>query len=322
MKSPIFLFSLPRSGSTLLQRVLMSHSDIASVAEPWILLPFVYAYKREGVLTEYSHKISYSAISDFIDNLPRKYDDYHHHLKGFIESLYSMQCIHNEMYFLDKTPRYYNIIPEIVKIFPDAKFIFLFRNPVHIMSSMIETWSSGNLRRLYAYDRDLNFGMKALSKGYVDIKERSCAINYEDFVSEPLKQVQKICSYLNIEFEKNMLQNFSTQKPRGKEGDPTGIKQYQNIDKSPTIKWKKTFNTMFRKKLLYRYILKLNAETLKTQGYDKDQILHEISDMKTDSIGLIKDPLDYLFSNMVKILKLNIWFLKHTSYWAKNRFIS
>ena len=40
MKSPIFLFSLPRSGSTLLQRVLMSHKDIASVAEPWLMLPF------------------------------------------------------------------------------------------------------------------------------------------------------------------------------------------------------------------------------------------------------------------------------------------
>jgi len=41
MKSPIFILSLLRAGSTLLQRILMGHKDIASVTEPWFLLPFV-----------------------------------------------------------------------------------------------------------------------------------------------------------------------------------------------------------------------------------------------------------------------------------------
>ena len=57
MQAPIFVFSLPRSGSTLLQRVLMSHNDISSVAEPWILLPQIYSLKKEGTLSEYSPKL-------------------------------------------------------------------------------------------------------------------------------------------------------------------------------------------------------------------------------------------------------------------------
>ena len=50
MKSPIFIFSLPRAGSTLLQRVLMGHPEIASIAEPWLLLPLMYVQKEHGVL--------------------------------------------------------------------------------------------------------------------------------------------------------------------------------------------------------------------------------------------------------------------------------
>jgi len=34
-----FLISLPRAGSTLLQRLLMAHSGIASCGEPWLALP-------------------------------------------------------------------------------------------------------------------------------------------------------------------------------------------------------------------------------------------------------------------------------------------
>ena len=161
MKAPIFIFSLPRSGSTLLQRVLMSHSQIASVAEPWLMLPFCYAHKKKGVLAEYSHSVSTDAFADFINNLPNGENDYFEALNEFACTLYQKQCMNNETYFLDKTPRYYFIVPEILEIFPDAKFIFLFRNPLHVMSSIIQTWCDGNLRKLYSYERDLNLGPKA-----------------------------------------------------------------------------------------------------------------------------------------------------------------
>jgi hypothetical protein len=39
----IFLLSLPRSGSTLAQRILAAHEGIATTSEPWILLPYGYA---------------------------------------------------------------------------------------------------------------------------------------------------------------------------------------------------------------------------------------------------------------------------------------
>ena len=68
MEAPIFIFSLPRAGSTLIQRVLMSNKDICSVAEPWILLPQIYALKGEGSLSEYSSLTSFIAMSDFVNS--------------------------------------------------------------------------------------------------------------------------------------------------------------------------------------------------------------------------------------------------------------
>jgi hypothetical protein len=41
--TPLFLLSLPRSGSTLAQRILAAHAGIATTSEPWILLPYLYA---------------------------------------------------------------------------------------------------------------------------------------------------------------------------------------------------------------------------------------------------------------------------------------
>ena len=62
--SPIFLYSLPRSGSTLLQRMLADNPVIATASEPWFLLPIVYSTKSSGVYAEYSHFCVPIALED------------------------------------------------------------------------------------------------------------------------------------------------------------------------------------------------------------------------------------------------------------------
>jgi len=51
-KNLIFLISQPRSGSTLLQRVTGSHSEIQTESEPRIMLHPRYALKHEGLTME------------------------------------------------------------------------------------------------------------------------------------------------------------------------------------------------------------------------------------------------------------------------------
>jgi hypothetical protein len=50
--NPIFIFSVSRSGSTLVQRVIAAHNGVATVSEPWILLPYLYTSRSRGVTTE------------------------------------------------------------------------------------------------------------------------------------------------------------------------------------------------------------------------------------------------------------------------------
>ncbi len=321
MKNIIFLFSLPRSGSTLLQRILMSHNEIASVAEPWLLLPFCYAFKKEGVLTEYSHATSYTALEDFINNLPNGKEDYYSALREFTFELYRKHCSNNEKYFLDKTPRYYNIITEIAKIFPDAKFIFLFRNPAHIKASMINAWGNGRLKYMYAFHRDLHVGFRAISKGYEILKWKSYALRYEELVINPEKYIKEICDYLNIRYDKNMLVSFVTQNTKGRMGDLTGTKQYKDINKSTLDKWKKTFDNSFRQKMLLKYIDSIEEKFFQSQGYNKKQIIEEISNMRVKKGIFIRDRIDYVYSNVVRIVKPNIWFAKNTKKWAKEEYL-
>jgi len=322
MKSPIFLFSLPRSGSTLLQRVLMSHKDIASVAEPWLMLPFCYFYKKEGIVSEYSHVVAYDAFEDFIRNLPNGENDYYKALEQFAKTLYQNHCLNNEMYFLDKTPRYYNIIPEIAKIFPNAKFIFLFRNPIHIFASMINTWCNGRFKCLYSYHRDLNDGVRLISEGYELLKNKAYALQYEKFVINPKKYIKEISKYLEIDFDDNMLVNFSKQNTKGRMGDPTGVKKYKSINSYTLNKWKKTFNTSFKKSYLIKYIESLDETILNIQGYDKKVLLEEIKNLKVKHCICIRDRLDVLYANLIRIIKPTIWFGKRGRKWSWNKFLS
>ena len=60
---PIFLICSPRTGSTLLQRILASHSKISSEGETHLLLPLLYAIRKEGVYSEYNHQQTFRDFS-------------------------------------------------------------------------------------------------------------------------------------------------------------------------------------------------------------------------------------------------------------------
>lgn len=322
MKSPIFLFSLPRAGSTLIQRVLMSNQDISSVAEPWIMLPFCYSKIKNGMFTEYNQSLSSYAIEDFINNLPNKEKDYYEALHDMLFTLYEKQCVNNEKYFLDKTPRYYLIIPEILKIFPDAKFIFLFRNPIHVYASLISSFAQNRFNHIYSTHIDLYSGPKLLSDAYVQIKDRSIAIKYEDFVQDPKIITKKISEYLKIDFDENTLSNFISQNTKGRLGDPTGVKNYNRIEAKSLDKWKSVFSNSFRKKIIIKYIQSIDERTFQVQGYNKDELLMEIESMKVASGICFRDRIDYYYSTIIRILKLNIFFSKSKNIRTREIYIS
>lgn len=318
----VFIFSLPRSGSTLLQRNLMSHKEIFSTSEPWILLPQVYSLRSDGGLSEYGSLSASRAISDLIDNLPNKKQDYYDSLRIFINDIQEKLSINNETYFLDKTPRYYLIIDEIAKIFPEAKFIFLFRSPEQVYASMLQTWAKGNFRPFLRSYYDLVKGFEMISEGYLKHKNRSIFVKYEDFVVNPEKELKNILNYLQLDFDFEMTNKFSSQHATGRLGDPTGVKKYSTISTEGLVKWKKTFDTTLRQRIAYKMVNKISEEAYKVQGYDKQEVLNSIKSLPFKiKFSDFKDILDFNLDKIRRKTNLQL-FLGKEFKWVKKRFIS
>lgn len=306
MQSPIFIFSLPRAGSTLLQRVLMSHTAIYSISEPWILLPYLYATKTKGTLSEYSSLTATTGINDFINNLPNKREDYKESQRKFITELYTKQCKKGEKYFLDKTPRYYLIIDEIVELFPGAKFIFLFRNPIHVYASIVNTWGKGRFKNIISTYDDLIKGTKELSKGYTKHKSISYAVNYEDFIINTESKLDEILDYLEINQGEKLLNDFKNQDTKGRLGDPTGVKKYKTVSDKSLYSWKTVFNSIVRKKFAISLLKKLNNDDLLVQGYNRQDIINEVKLLNNKKNKLFfVDIFDYGLNFLIRKFKLN-----------------
>jgi len=297
MLKPLFIFSLPRSGSTLLQRVLAADSQIASVAEPWVLLPFVYALRERGISAEYSHQSANLALNDFIQELPNGKKDYLSAIRSAMNELYRKATKDNDArYFLDKTPRYALIADEIIEIFPEGKFIMLWRNPLAIIASIIETWEDGKWN-LSKHKVDLFDGVANLIDCYRSHSEKVLAIQYESFLRSPEMELSRIAEYLELKLEPDLLKSFYQVKFRGIMGDPTGVKNYREVDTAPLEKWKATINNPLRKMWCRRYLRWLGEERLRIMGYELNDLLRELDSTEMS--------LRNLFTDSIKMTILN-----------------
>ncbi|MBT8232933.1 MAG: sulfotransferase [Bacteroidia bacterium] len=317
MKSPIFIFSMPRSGSTLLQRLMMQHSEIASVSEPWLLLPLLYAKKEQGMITEYSHLNGHKALNDLILKLPNGEKGYLDGVRKMSDQIYSQLCNKGEKYFLDKTPRYHLIIEDIIKLYPNGKFIFLVRNPLDIYASILTTWGNNRFKRLFAVSIDLEEGWHNIANGFKAINENSMIIKYEELVENSDRILKDVCAYLDIKFEKqNELASLD-----GRLGDQTGSRQFSKVSNESLEKWKSVFDSTYRKKVLSQYISGINPEDFAVFGLDKSNILNQIKAHKVKKWFSFRDWLDIRFYKWATNLNGHLYF-SSVFKWTKKKFLS
>jgi hypothetical protein len=277
---PIFVLSLPRSGSTLVQRVLATHREVATTPEPWVLLPQIYAMRQRGVVAEYGHVPSARAIGEFAARLPNGKQDYDEELRRFILALYLKASMGRGSYFLDKTPRYHFVTADLVQLFPEAKCIFLWRNPLAIATSIVQTWCGGRWK-LDRWRVDLFDGLTHLVDAYEHRADASCAIRYEDLVTDPLTAWPRLFDYLGLSFEPSMLESFGDVRLQARMGDRTGWREYGTISAAPLYKWPATVCNPMRKQWLQRYIEWIGERRLATMGYDLPSLTRELDAVPT-----------------------------------------
>ncbi len=272
---PIFLFSLPRAGSTLLQRILAAHSAVATASEPWLLLPLLEAEDLtlhvDG--TDYANYLA--ALDDFRRSLPQGSDAYGEAVRRFALDLYSAASPPGSRYFLDKTPRYHRIAREIMVTFPDARFIFLWRQPLAIAASMMETWSMGRWN-LYRFEQDLHGGLTRLAELYREKASDALAISYESLVSDTESEIRRVLVYLDLPFEPGMLKLSSSRQLAGRFGDMVGTIRYSTVNTEPLDKWRAVLGNPLRRRWARKYLDSIDDKDFSTMGYSKEEILRAL----------------------------------------------
>jgi hypothetical protein len=273
-KNLIFIISQPRSGSTLLQRILAGNPQVHTTPEPWLMLHPIYSLRIDGYKAEYNEQLAHTALIDFLSSIQ---DGEKKHLEAIAKMasyLYNLSCEEaGKTYFVDKTPRYYLIISELSKIFPDAKFIFLFRNPLSVLASILNTLVKEHWLLLARYKHDLITAPDLLLNSLSVMDDgQSIKVNYEELVSQPDIQVRRLCEHIGLDYQDEMI-NYGRKKfTLGHMGDTTNINKYSSPTTENIDRWLKICEHRQPRHFVEEYLNFLGPIRLSKMGYDYENI--------------------------------------------------
>jgi|GEM_PF-458103 len=238
----VFLISMPRSGSTLLQRILDMSDDIATGGEPWLMLPLLSMYDEDLIDAKYGQKLNCLAKNEFVSNVGDD-DIIVNAQKCYADSVYSSALnTYGKKYFLDKTPRYIHVVDRLVELYPSAKFIVLLREPAAVISSYANTWLGGDYSKLLQdeYFRfDFESGFSSLANFAASTGGNKLVVRYEDLVRKPELEAKRIFGYLNLKFNSSYL-NYGGKNGSPKKfmfGDPSSVYAKSRPDEKHAEKW-------------------------------------------------------------------------------------
>jgi len=191
----IFIVSLPRSGSTLIEQVLASHSMVGGGGE----LPDVPA-----VLTEEANRLQ-KAFPDFVRT--RTGQDWSRMGRRYLERTARWRQKHPR--FTDKLPGNWMYAGAITAMLPSAKIVIVRRDPLETCFSCYRQRLAGNeytrtFADLAATWRDFDRTAKHWLAQY---PARVHEVVYETFVADPEASIRRLLDFCNLPFEENCL-NF------------------------------------------------------------------------------------------------------------------
>ncbi|MBB2496852.1 sulfotransferase [Aquipseudomonas ullengensis] len=268
-KQLIFMISLPRSGSTLLQKILGGHDDIYTSSEPWLMLHPLYALKDEGIQARYGARLAAQGLQDFISDLPGKGEDFYYaQLRDCYLSLYAPYLQGSgKSRFLDKTPRYYEVFDELQKTFPQAKFIILYRNPLAVLASILNTWVKDDLGKLKEYRGDLYQGIEFLQRDF-SAYNNIHIVRYEELLLAPESTTASLFAFLQLPNQPECIDYGKRPAERWRYGDPRTVYAKSRPDTQHAEAWQQKLGIAEYRKLLSDYLQILGKTGFERMGYD------------------------------------------------------
>src|SRR5690606_39213043 len=100
----------------------------------------------------------------------------------------------------DKTPGYLNQLPLIKAVFPEAKFIHIIRDPRDYSLSVEKAWNKNAFRAAERWRYNIEKARSSTHHFMKDYQE----IKYEALLSNPRKELEKICQFLECTYSPMM----------------------------------------------------------------------------------------------------------------------
>jgi len=201
--SPIFIVGLPRSGSTLIEQILASHSKIEGTME----LPNIMNIARKlGNSTK-----DRTAYPEVIESLQGS--DLTDLGKSFIEETQFLRT--GKQYFIDKMPNNFSHIGLIKLILPNAKVIDARRNPMDTCFSCFKqlfargqafTYDLSEIARYYVNYVNLMDHWDKVLPGYV------FKVQHEDLINNQEGVTRDLIDFCEVDFESSTLEFYKTKR--------------------------------------------------------------------------------------------------------------
>lgn len=205
--APIFIVGMPRAGSTLLEQILSSHSQIEGTMELPDILSFTKILYRNRA-SKYD-KTYYASLAN-VDRMQAA---------EFGQRYIKSTQIHrkgNKPRFIDKMPNNYAHIGLIHLILPNARIIDARRHPMACCFS--------NFKQHFARGQSFSYSLDDIGRYYRDYVEmmahfdailpgRVHRVHYEDVVANTETEVRRLLDYCELPFEENCLRFYENDRP-------------------------------------------------------------------------------------------------------------
>ena len=201
--TPIFIVGLPRSGSTLIEQILASHSAVEGTHELHEMSLSMQSIRESSNI----NKRFPDALEVFRPNewkmLGREYLDT------------TKKYRTDKSFFVDKNPNNFTFIGAIKLAIPNAKIINAKRHPLDSCF--------GSFKQLFASGQPFSYDLVELGEYYMEYErimthwKEACEgfvldVNYEDVVSDLDVQVERILNFCGLPFEESCLRFYETKR--------------------------------------------------------------------------------------------------------------
>ena len=239
LKRPVFIIAAPRSGSTLLFETLAVSGNVVTIGGEGHLLVESLPELQPGAPGVESNRLTAHHATDAIASRIRT------------QILEQLQDSHGRpvasdarLRFLEKTPKNALRIPFFNNVFPDARFIVLWRDPRENLGSIIDAWQSGGWRTYNGLDgfdgpwslllppgwRALNGRpLEDIAAAQWDItnrmvlddlawlpRERWTVVQYAELLSQPANTVRRLCAFMDVPFDDALAQRTAAPLPHSR----------------------------------------------------------------------------------------------------------